>query len=262
MDLKDINNIGLNSSQNGAENRPNNNLVINTRQNINDGNLEQEIVSDTTSSINAPQLEFQNITNNDNGLVNALMNNDTAISIAKEQYVDLKNQKKIAGKISKVVQEKTNADIESANVKVQDQKKNNKIERQRIKNELFKLKNDKMFLAREQKHKLAMQRKQHILEKYGDLILRYCRKKQKNDKGQYEYLKADGKDVFNVPNRLQLFFMLIFDGIVASLNMTAEIFSGLNKVVWKGGLIILILLLIFIPPFREWLLSLTGINFN
>lgn len=43
----------------------------------------------------------------DSKLVTALINNDTAIDMAKKQYEALKNQKNIASKMSKVVNRKT-----------------------------------------------------------------------------------------------------------------------------------------------------------
>ena len=106
----------------------------------------------------------------DNQLVAALINNETAIEMAREQYQDLKNQKNIAGKMSKVVTRKTNADITTANLKVEEQEKDNKVRKQEIKNALLKLHNDKVYLQNEQKHRIKMQKFQQRKETLGKKI--------------------------------------------------------------------------------------------
>ena len=197
----------------------------------------------------------------DNKLVNALMNNDTAIEMARKQYEDLRNQKNIADKMNKVVNRKTNADIDTANLKVEEQEKDNKVRKQKIKNELLKLHNDKVYLKKEQKHRLEMQRASQLREKYEDLLLRTCRKKQKGEDKKWHYVDDEnGKPIINVPGKIRFFFIRLFDGIVSGLNQISDIFGAINKGVLKGSLIILILLLLLVPPFREWLLGLIGIN--
>lgn len=197
----------------------------------------------------------------DNALVDALVNNDTAVDIARQKYQDQKNQKSIANKMGRVVNRKTNADIETANIKVKEQEKNNRVKRQEIKNELLKLKNDKIYLEKEHKHRLEMQRARHIREKYEDLLLRTCRKKQKGEDKKWHYVNdKDGNPIINVPGRIRFFFIRLFDGIVSGLNQVADILGAINKGVLKGSLIILILLLLLVAPFRNWLLGLIGIH--
>lgn len=197
----------------------------------------------------------------DNKLIKELTNNETAIEMAKESYNALKNQKKISKQIENVVKKNTQVDIETANVKVQEKDKNNKVKKAEIKNELLKLKNDKIFLKKEQKHRLVMQRAKQIREKYEDLLLRTCRKKQKDENGKWKFIDdKQGNPIINVPSKFKLFWLKLFDGIVSTLNQTADIFGALNKNVLKGSLFILILLIIFVPPLREWLFSLIGIK--
>ena len=106
-----------------------------------------------------------------------------------------------------------------------------------------------------------MQRQKHMREKYEDLLLRTCRKKQKGEDGKYHFVDdKDGNPIINVPGKIKFFFIKLFDGIVSLLNLTAEIFGAINKNVIKGLFVILILLLVFVPPFREFLLGLIGIK--
>lgn len=197
----------------------------------------------------------------ESNLVSALINNDTAIDMAKRQYEDLKNQKNIANKMGKVVNRKTNADIDTANIKVEEQEKNNKVKKQKIKNELLKLHNDKVFMIREQKHRLKMQKFQQRKEKYGELLTRHCQKKRKNKEGKWEYITGeDGKPEINMPNGFTLFWLIVLDSIVQFLNLGAEVIGKTNKVVFKSIGIIFILLLLLVAPFRSWLLGLIGIS--
>ena len=217
---------------------------------------KQERLSTTAEEGNNAVVELDS-----NALVTALVNNNSAIDIARKKYEEQKNQKGIANKMGKVVNRKTNADIDTANLKVEEQEKANKVKRQEIKNELLKLKNEKIYLKKEQKHRLEMQRARHIREKYEDLLLRTCRKKQKGEDNKWHYVDdKDGNPVINIPGRIRFFFIRLFDGIVSGLNQIAEIFGALNKGVLKGGLIIFILLLLFVAPFRTWLLGLIGIH--
>lgn len=197
----------------------------------------------------------------DNGLVSELSNNEVAIQMAKESYNQLKNQKKIGKQIENVVKKNTQVDIETADIKVQEKDKNNKVKKAEIKNELLKLKNDKIYLKKEQKHRLEMQRAKQIREKYEDLLLRTCRKKQKDENGKWIFVDDEnGKPIINVPGKFKLFWLRLFDGIISTLNQTADIFGALNKNVLRGGFLILFLLLLFVPPFRQWLFALIGIK--
>ena len=199
----------------------------------------------------------------DNKFVNAMMDNAVAITIAQEAYGSIKNQKDIAKKIETVAKENTNADIESASIKVEEKKKNNKVKRQEIRNELYRLKQEKIYLKRDSKQKLAMQKFKHRKEKYGDLLLRHCRKKQKNAEGKWEYQQdKDGNFIVNMPNTFVLFFLIVFDSIVMFLNQTSDIFSSLNKAIFKILWIIIICIFLFIQPVREWFFGLIGINFG
>lgn len=225
----------------------------------NNENTLKELQNEIEAKKNEEKLEIQR--QEDNKLVTALINNDTAIDMARKQYEDLKNQKNIANKMSKVVNRKTNADIDTANLKVEEQEKDNKVKKQEIKNELLKLHNDKVYMQREQKHRLKMQTFQHRKEKYGELLTRHCQKKVKNKDGKWEYLTDEnGKPLINMPNGFTLFWLIVLDSIVQFLNLGAEVIGKTNKVVFKSLGIIFIILLLFVPPFRNWLLGLIGIN--
>lgn len=196
-----------------------------------------------------------------NGLVQQLSNNEVAMQMAKESYAALKNQKKISKQIEDVVKKNTQVDIETADIKVQEKDKNNKVKKAEIRNALLKLKNDKIYLEKEQKHRLEMQRAKQIREKYEDLLLRTCRKKQKDENGKWQFLDDEnGKPIINIPGKFKLFWLKLFDGIVSTLNQTADIFGALNKNVLKGGFFLLLILILFVPPFREWLFNLIGIK--
>ena len=215
---------------------------------------EQNIVVAETTN----KAEIQAV---DNEFVQAMTNNEVAIQMARDGYNDIKNQKNIAKGIKKVAIDNTKTDIETAKIKVEDKKKNNKVKRQEIKNELYKLKQDKIYLEKESKHKLAMQRFNQRKEKYGDLLLRHCRKKVKNAEGKWEYQVDDNGDaIINMPNGFVLFWLIVFDSIVMFLNQTAEIFGSLNKIVFKVFWIILVIIVLFIPPVRQWLFGLIGLN--
>lgn len=215
---------------------------------------EQNIVVAETTN----KAEIQAV---DNEFVQAMTNNEVAIQMARDGYNDIKNQKNIAKGIKKVAIDNTKTDIETAKIKVEDKKKNNKVKRQEIKNELYKLKQDKIYLEKESKHKLAMQKFNQRKEKYGDLLLRHCRKKVKNAEGKWEYqVDEKGDAIINMPNGFVLFWLIVFDSIVMFLNQTADIFGSLNKIVFKVFWIILILIVLFIPPVRQWLFGLIGLN--
>lgn len=220
------------------------------------------IVEDAqTKSVTVRENDNFAMQTNNNSFISAMADNSVAMEMAKESYNALKNQKKIGKKIEDVVKSNTEVDIESAAIKVKEKDKNNKVKKAEINNELLRLKNERIYLEKEQKHKLQMQRAEHIRDKYEDLLLRTCRKRQKGEDGKWHYvLDKNGKEIVNIPGRFRFFWLRLFDGIISTLNQTAEIFGALNKNVLKGGIIIIILALLFIPPFREWLLGLIGIN--
>lgn len=199
----------------------------------------------------------------DNRLINEIMSNETALGIAKQKFEDLKNQKQLATKMGRVVNKKADADIESADLKVEQQRVANKVEKARQKNELLKCKEDRKFLIKESKHRLSMQKFQQRKEKYGDLLLRHCRKRTKNAEGKWEFQKdKNGDYLINMPNTFVLFWLIVFDSLVMFLNQTADIFGSLNKVVFKIFWFLIIALILFVPPVREWLFGLIGINFG
>lgn len=217
-----------------------------------------------TEKTNVPAVKSQDkfeMQTKNNNFVEAMTDNSVAIDIAREKYNTLKNQKKIGKQIEDVVKKNTETEIKSAEIKVQEKDKNNKVKQAEIKNELLRLENERIYLKKERKHKLDMQRAQHIRDNYEDLLLRTCRKKQKDANGKWVYVKdKDGNDIINVPGRFKLFWLRLFDGIISTLNQTADIFGALNKNVLKGGFILLVFALLFIPPFREWLIGLIGIK--
>ena len=214
----------------------------------------QVMVKETTNKV-------QVIDNEPNKFVENLTNNEVAIQMAKDGYNDIKNQKNIAKGIKKVAIDNTKTDIESANLKVKEKKKNNAVKRAEIKNELYRLRQEKKFLKRESEHKLSMQKFKQRKEKYGDLLLRHCRKKVKNADGKWEFqTDKEGNAIINMPNAFVLFWLIVFDSIVSFLNQTADVFSGLNKVVFKVFWVILILIVLFVPPVRHWLFGLIGLN--
>lgn len=199
--------------------------------------------------------------NESNGLVNALMDNSEAIKMAKDQYKSLRNQKDLAKGMNKVVTDKAKADIETAHLKVNEQKVNNKITRAEQRNKLIQLNAEKKYLEREANHKLQMQKFKQIKEKNYDLLLRYFRAKHKDENGKWVYESdAEGNPIIHMPSRFGLAMVRFFDSLTATLNQIADAVGGLNKVVFKGIGIVFILLLLFVPPFRQWLLGLIGIN--
>lgn len=213
-------------------------------------------VVETTNKVDNYELQVQ-----ENKLVNAVMENDTALEIAKAKFEDIKNQKNLANKMGKVVNKKANTDIESADLKVEQQRLANKVEKARQQNELLKCQEERKYLLKESKHRLQMQKFAQRKEKYADLLLRHCRKKVKNAQGKWEYqTDKDGNAIINMPNAFTLFWLIVFDSIVMFLNQTADIFSGLNKVVFKVFWVVLICLILFVQPIREWLFGLIGIN--
>ena len=198
-----------------------------------------------------------------NSLVNEIMSNETALEMAKQKFEETKNQKNLAKSMGKVVNKKAHTDIESADLKVEQQRLANKVEKARQKNELLQCKENRKYLIKESKHKLAMQKFKQRKEKYSDLLLRHCRKKVKNSEGKWEYqTDKNGDAIINMPNTFVLFFLIVFDSLVMFLNQTADVFSGLNKIVFKIFWIIVICLILFVPPIREWLFGLVGINFG
>lgn len=226
--------------------------------------VETEIKEEVLPEQNIVVVETTNkaeIQTTDNEFVQAMTNNAVAIQMAKDGYNDIKNQKNIAKGIKKVAIDNTKTDLETAKIKVEDKKKNNKVKRQEIKNELYKLKQDKIYLEKESKHKLAMQKFNQRKEKYGDLLLRHCRKKIKNAEGKWEYqVDEKGDAIINMPNGFVLFWLIVFDSIVMFLNQTADIFGSLNKIVFRVFWIILIIIVLFVPPVRQWLFGLIGLN--
>lgn len=197
----------------------------------------------------------------DNKLVSEIMSNDTALEIAKTKFEDIKNQKHLATKMGKVVNKKADTDIETADLKVEQQRLANKVEKARQKNELVKCKEERKYLLRESKHKLNMQKLAHRKDKYGDLLLRHCRKKSKNAEGKWEFqTDKEGNAIINMPNAFTLFWLIVFDSIVMFLNQTADIFGGLNKIVFKVFWWALILVILLVPPVRQALFGLIGIN--
>lgn len=244
----------------------NNNVIENENAEVGEINQTDEVVENSNDIVVCEQ--DSNLPSNfdkqveDNGLVQELSNNEVAIQMAKESYAALKNQKRIGKQIENVVKKNTQVDIETADIKVQEKDKNNKVKKAEIKNELLKLKNDKIYLQKEQKHRLEMQRAQQIREKYEDLLLRTCRKKQKDENGKWVFIDdpKTGKPIINIPGKFKLFWLRLFDGIVSTLNQTADIFGALNKNVIKGGFLIILLLILFVPPFRQWLFGLIGIT--
>lgn len=197
----------------------------------------------------------------ENQLVNALMNTDEAVKMAKEQFKNIKNQKDLAKKMEKVVTAKANADIESADLKVKEQEVSNKIKRAEQRNKLVQLNAEKKFLEKEAKHKLAMQKFKQMKEKNYDLLLRYFRAKHKDENGKWVYESdKEGNPIIHMPSRFSLAMVRFFDSLTNTLNQVADAVGGLNKVVFKGLFFVLILVVLLVPPVREWLLGLLGIG--
>ncbi len=222
-----------------------------------------EIIENT---VETPQVVIQPTTTapveiKDNKLVDSIMQNQTAIDIAKSSFSNLKNQKDIAKRMHKIVKDKTNKDLDTADLAVKDQDVSNKVKRQEQKNKLYKLQEEKKFLQRESRHKLNMQKNNQRKEKYADLLLRHCRKKVKDENGKYKFqLDKEGNPLINMPNGFVLFWLIFFDSIVQFLNQTGQIISETNKIVFKVFWIILICIVLFVPPIRNWLFGLIGLN--
>ena len=197
----------------------------------------------------------------ENKLVSALLDTDEALDMAKKQFKNIKNQKDIAKKMEKVAKDKVNADIETADLQVKDQKVSNKIRRAEQRNKLIELNAEKKYLEKEAKHKLQMQKFKQMKEKNYDLLLRYFRAKHKDANGKWVYESDEqGNPIIHMPSRFSLTIVRFFDTLTNTLNQVADAIGGLNKVVFKGLFIILILLFVFVPSFRGWLLGLIGIG--
>lgn len=230
------------------------------QENLSESEIVEQSCEDNQIVVKETTDKYE-IQTQDNKLVNAIMQNDTAIGIAKQKFEELKNQKQLATKMGKVVNKKADADIESADLKVEQQRLANKVEKARQKNELLKCRAERKLLQKESKHRLSMQKFEQRKEKYGDLLLRHCRKRVKNADGKWEYqFDNAGNAIINMPNSFVLFWLIIFDSIVMFLNQTADIFSGLNKVVFRVFWIILICIILFVPSVRQWLFGLIGLN--
>ena len=213
----------------------------------------------TSDAQNASLAEYKEIEGNK--LVGALLNTDDALDIAKKQFKNIKNQKDIAKKMEKVAKDKVNADIDTANLQVKDQEVSNKIKRAEQRNKLIQLNAEKKYLEKEAKHKLAMQKFKQMKEKNYDLLLRYFRTKHKDNDGKWVYESdAQGNPIIHIPSRFSLCMVRFFDTLTNTLNQIADAVSGLNKVVFKGLFIILVLIFIFVPPVRAWILGLIGIK--
>ena len=232
------------------------NKAISIQENSNVTNSENEIIDVNNYSMDTPST-----TSNGNVFMHAWEHNRVAIDIAKQKYENVNKQKKIGDKIEKVATRKTNADIEEVNTAVEEQEKNIKVRKQRIKNELLALNNERVYLMREQKHRLKLQKFNQRKEKYGDLMMKYCRRKQKDEHGKMVYLKDnDGNYILNYPNGFTLFFLLLFDTIVMTLNQIMEVLTTTNKVVIKGFFILLVCLILFVEPIRNFFLGIIGIK--
>lgn len=232
-------------------------LIAERQQEISNTEIEEHSINETDANSSYKPVVSEN------RLVQEIMKNDTAIEIAKQKFENIKNQSKIASKMEKVVNKKTKTDLETAELKVDEQRVSNRVERARQRNELLKCKEDRKQLIKESRHERNMQKFRHRKEKYGDLLLRHCRKKTKGVDGKWEYqFDKNGDFIVNMPNTFTLFWLIVFDSLVMFLNQTAEIFSGLNKVVFKIFWIALICLILFVPPFREFLFGMIGINFG
>ena len=97
-------------------------IIDEKKQQLAESNIEQEtvvpqeiVVQETT---NVPQIEVT-----DNAFVTEMTNNSVAIQMAKEGYNDIKNQKNIAKGIKTVAIENTKADIQTAQIKVEEKRK-------------------------------------------------------------------------------------------------------------------------------------------
>ena len=213
----------------------------------------------TNDGENATLVEYKEIKNNE--LVDALTNVTDAVGIAKEQFQNIKNQKDIAKKMGKVAKSKVETDIDTANLQVKDQKVNNEIKRAEQRNKLIQLNAEKKYLEKEAKHKLKMQKFKQMKEKNYDLLLRYFRARHKDENGKWVYeTDAQGNPIIHMPSRFSLAMVRFFDSLTNTLNQVADAVGGLNKVVFKGLFFVLLLVVLFVPPVREWLLGLLGIG--
>lgn len=235
-------------------------IPIEKLREIAEKDIHEQSCEQLPSTVSQQESQYE-LQTQDNKLVSEILSNDTALEIAKTKFEDIKNQKHLATKMGKVVNKKADTDIETADLKVEQQRLANKVEKARQKNELLKCKADRKYLIKESKHKLNMQKFAHRKEKYADLLLRHCRKRVKNAEGKWEYqTDNEGNAIINMPNAFTLFWLIVFDSIVMFLNQTADIFGGLNKIVFKVFWWALILVILLVPPVRQSLFGLIGIN--
>lgn len=213
----------------------------------------------TTDRENSTLIEYKEV--EENKLVDALLDTNDALDMAKKQFKNIKNQRDIAQKMEKVAKEKVNADIETANLKVKDQQVSNKIRRAEQRNRLIQLNAEKKYLEKEAKHKLQMQKFKQMKEKNYDLLLKYFRAKHKDENGKWVYeTDAQGNPIIHMPSRFSLGMVRFFDSLTNTINQVADAISGLNKVAFRGIFFVLLGVFLLVPPAREWLLGLLGIG--
>lgn len=222
-----------------------NNETLNTTNEFEEFDIKENAKLELPNNKTAPIVIFKC-----NNFVDEMTNNEVATELAKQANDDIKNQEKIAKKIHKVVQKNTNADIDHVDVNVKEKEVNNKVRRTELNNTLLKLHKERIYIKKEQKHRLQMQKLGQRKEKYLELLTRH--KKITFDE--------NGKTIINMPNTFTLFFLIILDSFVQFLNLFSEVLGKINKTFIKGFLIILILLFVFISPFREWIFGLIGIK--
>jgi len=171
-------------------------------------------------------------TQQENSLVESIKNNETAIELAKKKFNEIGNQEKIGNRMNEIVKKKVNADMNEVETTVIEQQTNDNIKRAELRNRLYKAKTEHKTLVRERRHELKMQKYRHRKDKFGELLKRH----------NIDYL----------PGIVKIYIILALESIVETLNQTADIISKVNKNLVRSVFIILVLILIFVEPVREW----------
>lgn len=159
---------------------------------------------------------------------------------AKQKISSEKIVERHASKIAKITDKSMAVDIERAALNVQKQDADNKVEKQKIKNELLVLKAEAKRLKKEQKQLAIEQRAEH---KARNKAAKWELYREKLEKMGYKY----------VPNIFVLSMLLFFDGVKSFFDglgaVSTAIVKALKWVLLIGAILIVIMA---IPVTRDW----------
>lgn len=168
------------------------------------------------------------------------------LSGAKKRLDNEKTKEKHSKKLANVADEAIEAEIEIERLKVEQQKASNVIEKKRIKNEMFILRQEHRRAKKEQQELNAMQKIEHRQSR-----------KQKKWETYGRSLEQLGYDY--VPNPIVLAIVLFLVGTKAFFNGLSKMGDAMVKAlkwVFIAGAIFVVIMAV--PVAREWFLTLLG----